>query len=320
MKRLTFPASSNDYLFKILMKVSVIIPVYNNAKLTKQCLESIFAVGAQVDFEVIVVDNGSSDETAKILTALSGKILTIQNERNLGFAKACNQGAKQARGKFVVFLNNDTIVTDGWLDQLVATMESGTEIGAVGAKLIYPNQTIQHAGVVFAANSLPYNIYKGEKKDSPLVNKNKEYQAVTGACLLTAKAFFQEVDGFDENYQNGLEDIDFCFKLRASGKKIIYCADSVVLHYESMTEGRGGFLENNERFFLQKWRGKIKIDDRQHLEKDGYLKDKLTVATLIEVRDNELERLNKELATVKSLFFWRGIKLYLRFKSWLKKK
>ena len=87
------------------MKVSVIIPVYNNAKLTKQCLESIFAVGAQVDFEVIVVDNGSSDETAKILTALSGKILTIQNERNLGFAKACNQGAKQARGKFVVFLN-----------------------------------------------------------------------------------------------------------------------------------------------------------------------------------------------------------------------
>lgn len=302
------------------MKVSVIIPVYNNAKLTKQCLESIFAVGARVDFEVIVVDNGSSDETAKILTALSGKILTIQNERNLGFAKACNQGAKQARGKFVVFLNNDTIVTDGWLDQLVATMESGTEIGAVGAKLIYPNQTIQHAGVVFAANSLSYNIYKGEKKDSPLVNKNKEYQAVTGACLLTAKAFFQEVDGFDENYQNGLEDIDFCFKLRASGKKIIYCADSVVLHYESMTEGRGGFLENNERFFLQKWRGKIKIDDRQHLEKDGYLKDKLTVATLIEVRDNELERLNKELTTVKSLFFWRGIKLYLRFKSWLKKK
>ena len=297
------------------MKVSVIIPVYNNADLTKECLASIFSVGAKYDFEVIVVDNASSDHTDKVLAEFSDQVSIIKNKENLGFAKACNQGAKKASGQFVIFLNNDTIVTRGWLDELVFVAENNAQVGVVGAKLLYPDETIQHAGVVFAVNFLPYHVYKKELKDSRFVNREKEYQAVTGACLLIEKEFFQKLKGFDEIYQNGLEDVDLCLKVRKNGRKVIYCPKSVVYHYESMTEGRGGGVAHNERVFLQKWQKKIEVDDRKQLLKDGYFDDKPTLATALEVRDGRIFFLEKKIDLMENSFFWRVRNFYLKSKS-----
>ena len=129
---------------------SIIIPVFNRVELTQQCLTHLAQVTSDPSFEVIIVDNASSDGTPEFLRTLEGDIQVIRNEENRGFAKACNQGAALARGKYVVFLNNDTIPQPGWLSSLVEEVESHEQVGIVGSKLLCPNNTIQHAGVVIS--------------------------------------------------------------------------------------------------------------------------------------------------------------------------
>ncbi len=198
------------------MRVSIVIPVYNNAHFTKQCVESIFAVGAACDCEVIVVDNGSHDETQEMLAAFGKKVVVVRNEENRGFAKGCNHGAKTATGEYLVFLNNDTKVTAGWLDALVAEMTSHKKTGIARSKLLYEDGSVQHAGIAFSDNHLPFNIYARERSDAPFVNRRRAFQAVTGACLIIARDFFTEIGGFDERYINGLEDVDLCLRARAA--------------------------------------------------------------------------------------------------------
>ncbi|MCP9473460.1 MAG: glycosyltransferase, partial [Nitrospira sp.] len=118
---------------------SIIIPVYNNLELTKQCLTALASATTGVDYEVILVDNGSTDGTTAFLQTLQGEVQVIRNEENRGFAKACNQGAKAARGKYLVFLNNDTIPQPNWLGPLVQEVEEHPEVGVVGSKLLYPD-------------------------------------------------------------------------------------------------------------------------------------------------------------------------------------
>ncbi|MCP9473511.1 MAG: glycosyltransferase family 2 protein, partial [Nitrospira sp.] len=175
---------------------SIIIPVYNNLELTKQCLTALASATTGVDYEVILVDNGSTDETAAFLQTLQGDVRIIRNDENRGFAKACNQGAKAARGKYLVFLNNDTIPQPNWLGPLVQEVEEHPEVGVVGSKLLYPDGTIQHAGVVFMRESpIPYHIYQKMPADSPAVSKRREFQAVTAACLLIRRDLFEAVGG-----------------------------------------------------------------------------------------------------------------------------
>ncbi|MEI7463198.1 MAG: glycosyltransferase family 2 protein, partial [Candidatus Taylorbacteria bacterium] len=131
------------------MKTSIIIPIYNQKKFTKNCLESIFECGSKYEFEVIVVDNASTDGSREYLFEFATKVTTIYNKRNEGFAKACNQGANIAKGGYLLFLNNDTVVTNNWLDILVKELDGNNKLAIVGPKLLYPDDTIQHAGIVF---------------------------------------------------------------------------------------------------------------------------------------------------------------------------
>jgi tetratricopeptide (TPR) repeat protein len=126
---------------------SIIIPVFNNLELTQNCLESIWEHTPPELFEIIVVDNGSSDGTPAFLKQLAteGKIRLIANDTNLGYAKACNQGARAARGGYLIMLNNDTLVTDGWLNALIEAVAKDDNLAVVGAKLLYPNDSGQHA-------------------------------------------------------------------------------------------------------------------------------------------------------------------------------
>jgi len=137
---------------------SIIIPVWNQVELTRQCLHALAAATGGIEYEVIIVDNGSTDETPALLASLGGDVQIIRNDENLGFAKACNQGARAARGRYLVFLNNDTIPQEGWLQALVKEAQAYPNVAVVGSKLLYPDGTVQHAGVAFArANSLPYH-------------------------------------------------------------------------------------------------------------------------------------------------------------------
>ena len=218
---------------------SIIIPVFNGLDYTRNCIEALFTDESNSTFELIVVDNGSSDGTEKYLASLQDRIILLSPGENLGFSKANNLAAHHARGKYLVLLNNDTIPQSGWLDCMVETIEKNPEVGVVGAKLLYPlNRLVQHAGVVFNNEGKPYHLYEGFPEEHPAVNKVREFRAVTGACMLIGAGLFREFGGFNEVFINGFEDLDLCFRIRESGYKVVYEPRSVVLHYAEQTNGR----------------------------------------------------------------------------------
>ena len=244
---------------------SIIIPVFNRAAFTRACLLAIerSVPADQFPHEVIVVDNGSTDETPQVLSAWSrsrahARVASIG--QNLGFARACNEGARLARGQYLVFLNNDTLPTPGWLQKMLRLAETEAQVGIVGSKLLFPNGRIQHIGVAFDQNKNPRHIYRGFSSNIPPAGISREYQAVTGACLLVTKKLYQAVDGMDESYQNSYEETDLCMKVRARGYRVMVCADSVVYHFESMTEGRRAADFRNSALFKARWENKIECD------------------------------------------------------------
>ncbi len=245
---------------------SIVIPVYNHLNLTGKCIKKLYEVTPSDLFELIVVDNGSKDGTREYLEALGkeiSNIRVIRNEENLGFAKACNQGARAARGKYVVFLNNDTVPLKGWLEELIKVAEKDEKIGVVGSKLLFPDGTIQHAGVGiadFPYSVSPMHLYYGKPDGFPGTDKTKDLQAVTGACMLVRKSVFERLGGFDEGFVNGYEDVDLCLRVREAGYRVVYNPKSVLYHYESMTPGRFNNTKRNHKRLEKKWSGKVKPD------------------------------------------------------------
>jgi GT2 family glycosyltransferase len=244
--------------------VSIIIPVFNQINFTIKCLKSIIKNTLDI-YEIIIVDNGSTDKTFEILSEFGDKIRLIRNSSNLGFAKACNIGAFSANTPFLLFLNNDTEVLPGWLQPLL-DIGSKEKIGAVGSKLLYPDGTIQHAGVVIIEQTnkisiLPRHVFMNEQPEDLPFQGPTYFQAVTAACMLVKKEDFLKIDGFDENYWNGCEDVDFCFKLQMIGKKNVCHPGSIVIHYEGKSgeQRRVAIPKNNERL-RSKWTGKILPD------------------------------------------------------------
>ncbi|MHC9064142.1 glycosyltransferase [Nitrospira sp. CMX1] len=251
---------------------SIIIPVWNKVDLTTQCLIALSEVTDGVSYEVIVVDNGSTDSTQEFMKSLSGDVQVIRNSENLGFAKACNQGAAAATGDYLVFLNNDTIPLKGWLSTLVDEVKAHPNVAIVGSKLLYQDRSVQHAGVAVDRRShTPYHIYRGFAESHPAVNKRRELNAVTGACLLIRRSLFSDVGGFEEGYVNGFEDVDLCFKVRERGHTIVYQPKSVVFHLESQTPGRKQHEAENGRRLMQRW-GKAwwLVDNDSLFVSDGY--------------------------------------------------
>lgn len=237
-------------------KVSIIIPVYNKWQFTYQCLRSLKRNTRGYSYEVIIVDNASSDETKMLLEQIPN-ITYLRNNTNLGFSRACNQGALRARGNYLVFLNNDTTPLFGWLPVLIRTLDSSPKIGITGSKLLYPNTTVQHAGVLFDEDGYSYHPYRGILfSNDNRVNTQKVFLAMTGACLAIRKQLFKELSGFDEVYSNGYEDIDLCLRMNLLGYVAVYCPSSCVYHYESMTEGRFHHNKENTIAFDAKWKGK----------------------------------------------------------------
>ncbi len=255
----------------VLPDCSVIIPVYNGLDYTRNCIEALLVDENETSFELIVVDNGSTDGVSEYLKQLKDRILLLSPGRNLGFAAANNLAARNARGKYILLLNNDTMPQPGWLDNMVKMLESDAKIGVVGAKLLYPlSRLVQHAGVVFNDTGNPNHIYERFPEDHPAVSKVRDFQAVTAACMLIRSEIYRQVEGFDEQFVNGFEDVDLCFRIRESGWRIVYQPESVVLHYEGMSKDRHKHETTNGILLWQKWGSKIVPDDREYFAEDGY--------------------------------------------------
>ena len=255
--------------------VSIIVLVYNNLDLTLRCLESIKSAKNDVVFELLVVSNGSDLQTVSGLREYHAKgdwFRLILIEHNLNFAVGNNVGFVHSSGDSVVFLNNDTIVTDYWLDELMVATEDES-IVAAQPTLYYPDNTIQCVGIGFSPrSSLGHAMYA---HGAPRHAKNmhgRKLQAVTGACMLVRARDFQKVKGFSPQYINGQEDIDLSLRLIALKKDayVTCIASSKVIHDESKTPGRGRYIMQNREVFNDQWSGKVTPDAEEMYIDDGY--------------------------------------------------
>jgi GT2 family glycosyltransferase len=252
---------------------SVVIPVHNRATITQQCLDALLAEPEdEIDRQLVVVDDGSTDMTPSLLDTYRDRVLVIRNETALGFAGACNAGVAAADGEFLVLLNNDTVPTSGWLSALVNYAVQHPAAAVVGAKLLFPNDTVQHAGVVIGLNSLPHHIYAGFPADHPATSVSRRFQIVTAACTLFRRGPWQELGGLDMAFRNGWEDVDYCLRAGEAGHEIHYCAESIVYHLESATRSLVSDVERaNQELFVSRWRHKVDPDDYRYYWQDGLL-------------------------------------------------
>jgi GT2 family glycosyltransferase len=251
------------------VRASVVVPVHNRVGLSERCLRLLLA-DLPADCEAIVVDDASTDGTPELLAGFGTAIRSLRLERNSGFAAACNAGAAAARGESLVFLNNDTEPRPGWLGALLDYARDHPRAAVVGAKLLYPSGAVQHAGVAFGQDGYPHNLYAGFPADHPAVNRARQLQAVTGACMLVRRAAFEGAGGFDRGFLNSMEDVDLCLRLGEAGEEVHYCPWANVVHHESASRGEGGF-EPSVALYRERWRGHVRRDDLAIFAADGLL-------------------------------------------------
>jgi GT2 family glycosyltransferase/Flp pilus assembly protein TadD len=260
------PAASKSIL-KVAPRVSIIIPLFNKLEYTRQCLDALFENTPQGVYEVIIIDNESTDGTPEFLESFQTGVTIITNKTNSGFAKACNQGACASKGEYLLFLNNDTEPGKGWLEPLLLILDNDQSVVAAGSKLLFPDGDIQHAGVVIIDDrKLPdplvaRHIFYKQPSNLTEANRLRTYQALTAACVLIRKDSYERAGGFDEGYWNGYEDVDLCFKLQQNGGRLVYQPESVVVHHESKSgPERFKKVGHNIQRLHERWKGKIQPD------------------------------------------------------------
>ena len=227
-------------------KVSIIIPSRNKADLLKKCFKSIEKLTTYINFEVILIDNNSDQKDFFALVkqysrnnAFSFKC--VEDKEPFNFSRLINLGRKNASGEYLILLNNDTeIITPDWIEAMVEHAQR-KEVGVVGAKLLYDNDTIQHAGVIVGLGGAAGHVLVGEYRDGPgyfnYVNMLNTYSAVTAACFMVRTELFDQVGGFDEGFGTEYNDVDFCLKVVEAGHRNLYVPHCELYHYESMSRG-----------------------------------------------------------------------------------
>jgi GT2 family glycosyltransferase/glycosyltransferase involved in cell wall biosynthesis len=219
------------------VEVSIVIPVFNQFHFTQACLASLHEHQGTEHFEVIVVDDCSTDGTAESIPQMPG-VVYLRNEANSGFIASCNHGAKKARGEYLVFLNNDTLVKPGWLTALLDTFAEESRAGIVGSKLVYPDGRLQEAGGIIWRDASGWNYGKFDDPRRPEYNYLREVDYCSAAALMIPKSLFASMGGFDSRYAPAYyEDTDLSFKVRQAGYKVLYQPLSEVVHYEGATGG-----------------------------------------------------------------------------------
>ena len=253
--------------------ISIIIPTKDKAEVLERCLESIYNKTKGQDYEIIVVDNNSEEqETFDLFIKYEkkGNFRVLKQPIPFNYSRLNNEAVKEAKGDLLLFLNNDVeVITEDWLTLMVGEAER-EEIGAVGVKLLYPDNTVQHAGVMVGFRGTAGNIgYREESDTAGYMNCYKirtNYSAVTAACMMVKKRTIEEVKGFDENLAVDFNDVDCCLKIREKGYYNIFLPDVCLYHYESLSRGKDINIQDKERYeyektyFQHKWGVYLKKD------------------------------------------------------------
>ena len=290
-----------NYEFDREPLVSIIILNRNGIEHLKRLFKDFDAKTNYSNYEIIVVDNASNDESVSYLNSLDLPITVIENDVNVSFSKGNNDASKIAKGEYLLLLNNDIEPTYGWLNEMVGTLYYNDDVASVGAKLIFPyyfdsnrhqSYKIQHSGDIFAERMSPCCLYAINKSDSRLdifdasLTCNNQCVAVTGAVNLIDRKVYDELNGLDEDYFYGLEDVDFCLKLYKKGYKILFAGNAVLFHHESSTRVKSeSYFENdrhNYEVFWNKWgqylSGEMLLDK---LHSKGFFTEKHLKITII---------------------------------------
>ena len=240
--------------------VSIIIPVYNQFRYTELCLWSILNNTKEVNYEIIIADDASTDETSDIGNRISN-VRHLRNQTNLGFLRNCNNAAHRAQGKYILFLNNDTQVQPGWLTELLEVIDHDESVGMVGSMLVYPDGTLQEAGCIVFNEGTIINYGRGNYPDAFCASYRRDVDYISGASIMIRRELWNRIGGFDERFAPAYyEDTDLAFSVRAAGLRVVYVPSSVVIHFEGKTNGtdlgsgqKQYQLINREKFY-QKWR------------------------------------------------------------------
>lgn len=255
--------------------ISIIIPNKDHVDDLERCLFSMAKKSTYRNYEVLIVENNSEkEETFSYYEKLPGrypKARVLKWEKEFNYSAINNFAAKEAKGEYLLFLNNDVeILTSQWMEEMLQICQQ-EQVAAAGAKLYYPDDTIQHAGVVLGLGGIAGHIMCRASREDPgyfgRMISVQEISAVTAACMMVKKADFDAVGGFDETFQVAFNDIDLCMKLRAAGKKIVFTPHAELYHYESKSRGLEDTPEKQFRFekeiarFKEKWSTQLDAGD-----------------------------------------------------------
>lgn len=240
--------------------ISVVVPVWNGPELTFGCLSALREVAGEVPFETVVVDDASTDATAALLARVTGATV-LRSPLNEGFVGACNRGARASRGRHLLFLNNDARILPGSLAAALATLEGEPDVGAVGARVVLADGSLQEAGSVVGADGLCCGYGRGRPVDAPEAMVRREADFCSGVFLLTPRSLFDESGGFSSDFAPAYgEDVDYCLRLKRRGLRTLYEPGATVVHleygsaastaqaHERMARARGVLLQRHGAF------------------------------------------------------------------------
>lgn len=240
-------------------RASIVVPVYNQAAHTLTCLRALAEHPPLAACEILVVDDGSSDQTEAWMAQVAG-LHFHRRAQNGGFIAACNDGAARARGEVLVFLNNDTVPQPGWLDALLDTFDALPDAGLVGAQLVYPDGRLQEAGGVVFSDGSAWNYGRFDSPEDPRYASLRDADYCSGAAIAIPRKLFESLNGFDTRYAPAYyEDTDLAFSVRAAGKRVLYQPAARVVHLEGITsgtdlnQGAKAYQVRNRELFERKW-------------------------------------------------------------------
>ena len=293
--------------------VSILVPMHEQLLATAACLCAIANHSGDMAYEVLVLNDASSEATRTQLERIKGLRL-VNQPRNLGFLHNCNAGAKEARGSYLVWLNNDTLVLPGWLNALVEMAERNPSVGAVGAQLRYPDGRLQEVGGIVWRDGSAARVGDGQWPERQLTTRPRDVDYCSAAALLVRRSLWEELGGFDPRYAPAYyEDTDLCFGIREAGYRVVVQPKALVVHFEGLSHGRDptsgvkAQQQRNQATFAERWRAVLEHQHQLRGQHARWAMDRAQARSMVLVADHKLPEPDRDAGSRSILHLMRGL-------------